>query len=131
VEALDDRLREGAKIAEPVAHDGVDDARPARSSGTPRPSRATTCAALLEPSGPLQRFGIVTVDPERVCSAGAVERVCAATRVSWYSNRPQVRPEHRVLDAGCGRGGTALSIAGRMGASVDAVTISPYRCGQR
>ncbi len=38
-----------------------------------------------------------------------------------------VRPEHRVLDAGCGRGGTALSIAARMGASVDAITISPYQ----
>ncbi len=38
-----------------------------------------------------------------------------------------VRPEHRVLDAGCGRGGTALSIAGRTGASVDAITISPYQ----
>jgi geranyl diphosphate 2-C-methyltransferase len=38
-----------------------------------------------------------------------------------------VRPEHRVLDAGCGRGGTALSIAGRTGASVDGITISPYQ----
>jgi len=39
----------------------------------------------------------------------------------------EIRPDHRVLDAGCGRGGTALSIALRLGASVDAVTISPYQ----
>jgi geranyl diphosphate 2-C-methyltransferase len=39
----------------------------------------------------------------------------------------KVHPEHRVLDAGCGRGGTAFSIAERLGASVDAVTISAYQ----
>jgi geranyl diphosphate 2-C-methyltransferase len=39
----------------------------------------------------------------------------------------EVRPEHRVLDAGCGRGGTALSIVERTGASVDGITISPYQ----
>jgi geranyl diphosphate 2-C-methyltransferase len=38
-----------------------------------------------------------------------------------------VAPGQRVLDAGCGRGGTALSIASRLGASVDAITISPYQ----
>lgn len=41
----------------------------------------------------------------------------------------EVLPGQRVLDAGCGRGGTALSIALRTGARVDAITISPYQHG--
>jgi geranyl diphosphate 2-C-methyltransferase len=39
----------------------------------------------------------------------------------------EIRPEHRVLDAGCGRGGTAFSIAERFGATVDGITISSYQ----
>lgn len=39
----------------------------------------------------------------------------------------EVSASHRVLDAGCGRGGTAFSIAERTGARVDGVTISPYQ----
>ena len=39
----------------------------------------------------------------------------------------ELRPAHRVLDAGCGRGGTALTIHERTGAHVDGVTISSYQ----
>ena len=39
----------------------------------------------------------------------------------------ELHPSHRVLDAGCGRGGTALSITERTGARVDGITISPYQ----
>jgi geranyl diphosphate 2-C-methyltransferase len=39
----------------------------------------------------------------------------------------EIRAEHRVLDAGCGRGGTAFSIVERFGARVDGITISPYQ----
>jgi geranyl diphosphate 2-C-methyltransferase len=38
-----------------------------------------------------------------------------------------IRAAHRVLDAGCGRGGTAFTIVERFGASVDGITISPYQ----
>lgn len=39
----------------------------------------------------------------------------------------EIRPDQRVLDAGCGRGGTALSIVERFGAEADGITISPYQ----
>ncbi|MGH7287907.1 MAG: SAM-dependent methyltransferase [Myxococcota bacterium] len=39
----------------------------------------------------------------------------------------QILPEHRVLDAGCGRGGTTISIVERFGARADGITISPYQ----
>src|SRR5262249_54441941 len=38
-----------------------------------------------------------------------------------------VSPSHRVLDAGCGRGGSSFTIAERFGCRVDGVTISPYQ----
>ena len=43
------------------------------------------------------------------------------------SHMGAIRSSHRVLDAGCGRGGTAFTIARRTGARVEGVTISPYQ----
>lgn len=38
-----------------------------------------------------------------------------------------VEPNHKILDAGCGRGGTAFTLAQRFGCSVEAITISAYQ----
>jgi geranyl diphosphate 2-C-methyltransferase len=40
-----------------------------------------------------------------------------------------IRRSSRILDAGCGRGGTAFTLADRYGARVTGITISPYQCG--
>lgn len=39
----------------------------------------------------------------------------------------KVTPQQRILDAGCGRGGTGITLAKRTGAEVKGVTISPYQ----
>ena len=38
-----------------------------------------------------------------------------------------IRASHRVLDAGCGRGGTSMSLNTRFGTRVDGITISGYQ----
>ena len=40
-----------------------------------------------------------------------------------------VLPEHKVLDAGSGRGGTAFSIVNKFCAQVTGITIAPYQAG--
>lgn len=42
-------------------------------------------------------------------------------------NLGDIRPEHRLLDAGCGRGGTSVMAAMRFGCRVDGVSISEYQ----
>jgi geranyl diphosphate 2-C-methyltransferase len=39
----------------------------------------------------------------------------------------RIDPEHRLLDAGCGRGGTSIMATDRFGCRVDGVTISEYQ----
>jgi len=43
------------------------------------------------------------------------------------SHMEPILPQHRVLDAGCGRGGTAFMVSQRFGVPVDGITISSYQ----
>jgi geranyl diphosphate 2-C-methyltransferase len=81
-------------------------------------------------------YGVGEYDPSVLAGAARDERIIAemhrletAQADLLLDHLGDIRTADRLLDAGCGRGGTSLMAYERFGCQVDGVTISQYQVG--